>query len=70
MPRKPDPRPGTRYGDGMKTLTFKVHEDIANPLGERAEAEGVPVGAVIREALVAYLGLPPDTTRVAGRSDR
>lgn len=70
MARKPDTRKDTRLAPGVRVRSFKVHDDIWSAVTERAETEGVPAASVVRDALIAYLGLPPDTPGVVGRSDR
>jgi hypothetical protein len=70
MARKPDTRKGDRSADGVSVRSFKIADELWAKVLEQAAAEGVPASEIVRQAVIAYLGLDPSTPGVVGRRDR
>ncbi|GEP32752.1 hypothetical protein NSZ01_05200 [Nocardioides szechwanensis] len=49
--------------------TIRISDDVWEAAEQRAKAEGVAVSTIVRQSLIAFLGLT-DTRGVVGREDR
>ena len=73
MPKKPDvrySRTGDRAAKGVSSHTFRCSDEVWEAVQARAAESNDNVSDVIRRALIAYAGLPEETSGIIGRSDR